>query len=541
MKKKIFFGVIFVLIVLGAVLPRDGSAFYLFGDKLRVKGSVYEFMIYGTDIQKDTGRYYRNTNFGLMRTKGTLELLYKARECQDNLINVFGFFQWYHESTPDFDGNYRRSITPSARKRYQEPRWDQDDWINELYVDYYKGPWNIRLGKQIVFWSEVELVRTIDQVNQLDLRHTTPGIDPWDEMKLGLWMMRGFYNSQLPGQLIFEWILVPGDFEPVRIPTEGTFMGSNPGPQGPVDGRPRPYGQNGCLEDMWRKSKPALSLKNSEYALRVRGNSEVNIFKTPYLLDWTLSWFHAMNNTPVTKNEYLGAATTLNMDTNTINGYMNNLAVSRVFGAKKLPGLPNKNWWEYKFYNLFGASVQTFVPKLKGVLRGEFMYELRLPEITADPGGTTPSYSKAITGTTKRDVINAGVTYDIPIRWNWLQSQQWLGANGVLDTSFGYFGAWRLGEIKTVRRTFAYQQKSETNFSFMTRTSFNNNAFTFVYRMLYNTRKWGYAVVALRYTPGAHFRYEAGYMFFQAHNIWDSREAQAKHKDGLYIRAGYEF
>jgi hypothetical protein len=320
MKKKIFFGVIFILIAVGAVLPRQGFAFYLFGDKLRVKGSVYEFMIYGTDLDKDTSRYYQNTNFGLLRTKGTLELLYKVRECPDSLINIFGFFQYYHESTPDFDGNYRRSITPSARKRFQSPTWDQDDWINELYADIYQGPWNIRLGKQIVFWSEVELVRTIDQVNQLDLRYSTPGIDPWDEMKLGLWMMRGFYNSQLPGQLIFEWILIPGDFEPVRIPTEGTFMGSNPGPQGPVNMRPRPYGQNGCLEDMWRKSKPALSLKNSEYALRVRGNSEVKMFKTPYLLDWTLSWFHAMNNTPVTKNEFLGAPTTLNLDTNTING-----------------------------------------------------------------------------------------------------------------------------------------------------------------------------------------------------------------------------
>jgi hypothetical protein len=354
-------------------------------------------------------------------------------------------------------------------------------------------------------------------------------------------MMRGFYNSQLPGQLIFEWILIPGDFEPVRIPTEGTYWSSNPGPQGPENMRPRPYSANAANEDMWRKSKPALSLKNSSYALRVRGNSEVKIFKTPYLLDWTLSWLHTMNNTPVTKRAYLGSPSSANFNTSNINGYYNNLAVSRVFGAKNLPSPPNAAWWEYKFYNLLGASVQTFVPSIKGVLRGEFMYELRLPELTADPGGTTPSYSKPITGTTKRDVVNAGVTYDVPIRWNWLQNQQWLGANGVLDSSFGYFGQWRLGEIQTIRRTFGYQQKSQTNFSFMTRTSFNNNAITLVYRMLWNTKKWGYSVVSLRYTPGAHFRYEAGYMFFQAHNIWDAREAQAKHNDGVYVRVGYEF
>ena len=53
MKKKIFFGVIFILIAAGAVLPQQGFAFYLFGDKLRVKGSVYEFMIYGTNFDQD--------------------------------------------------------------------------------------------------------------------------------------------------------------------------------------------------------------------------------------------------------------------------------------------------------------------------------------------------------------------------------------------------------------------------------------------------------------------------------------------------------
>jgi hypothetical protein len=529
MKKNILLGLL-VIILLVLLVPRFSAAFYLMDDKLRVKGSIYEFMIYGVDIDKKNSSYYQNTNFGLMKTKGTLELLLKAYECQDTLLNLFGFFKWYHESVPDFDGNYRRSLTAENRRLYQEPTYDQDDWINELYADFYKGPWNIRLGKQIVFWSEVELVRTIDQVNQLDLRYTVPGIDPWDEMKLGLWMMRGFYNSQLPGQLVFEVIWVPGDFEGVRTPTEGTFWGSPPGPEGPVGMRPFPYGLNAALEKQWRNSKPAVSLKNSEYALRIKGNSEVFIFKTPYLLDWSLSYFRAMNNTPVVKNRYM----------DDVNSYNLALANRRQAGDP-LPRLPKAKWWEYRFYNLFGTSVQTFVPSLKGVLRGEFMYEYHLPKMTADPKEDAPSYSKAITGKATRDVVNLGVTYDRPIRWPWLQSQQWLGANGILDTSFGWYEQWKLGDVNKIRETFGYQKHSSTNFSFMTRTSFNNNAFTFVYRMLWNTEKWGYASTTLSYTPGAHFRYEVGYMFFQAHDPWSSREAQTRHNDNIYTKIGYEF
>ncbi len=529
MKKSISLGLC-IIALLVFLVPQRSAAFYLMGDRLRVKGSIYEFMIYGVDLDKKTTKYYRNTNFGLLRTKGTLELLFKAYEKQDTLLNLFGFFYWFHESVPDFDGNYRRSITTENRKLYQQPRYDQDDWINELYADAYKGPWNIRFGKQIVFWSEVELVRTIDQVNQLDLRYTTPGIDPWDEIKLGLWMIRGFYNSQLPGQLIFEWIWVPGDFEGVRTPTEGTFWGSPPGPEGPVGMRPWPYGQNAALEKMWRNSKPALAIKNSEFAFRLRGNSEVRFIKTPYLLDWSVTYFRAMNNTPVVKNQYLDE----------VNNYLNSVALRRVVGDP-LPKLPKEKWWRYQFYNLFGASVQTFVPSLKGVIRGEFMFEYHLPELTANPKEDAPSYAKLITGKTTRDVVNIGITYDRPIRWQWLQNQQWLGANGILDTSFGWYEQWRLGDVNQIRRTFGYQKHSSTNFSLMTRTSFKNNAFTFVYRMLWNTEKWGYAATSLRYTPGAHYRYEIGYLFFQANNVWDAREAQAKHKDNIYVKIGYEF
>ena len=96
-------------------------------------------MIYRTAVT-DEERQYRDTEWGLMRTKGTLELLYKAVENDKLLVNLFGFFQYWHESVPDFDNKYRRSIASQDRKEYQGPFFDQDDWINEAYADIYSGP-----------------------------------------------------------------------------------------------------------------------------------------------------------------------------------------------------------------------------------------------------------------------------------------------------------------------------------------------------------------------------------------------------------------
>ncbi|MCX5898164.1 MAG: DUF1302 family protein [Proteobacteria bacterium] len=538
MKKKIFFGVIFILIAVGAVLPRQGFAFYLLGDKLRVKGSLYEFIIYGTNFKKGTNEY-RDTNLGLVRTKATLELLYKAIDCPENSLNFFGFYRYWYEATPDIDKRYRETISPYLRRRFQKCNYYPDDWINEMYADWYHGPWNIRLGKQIVFWSEVELIRTVDQINQLDLRYSSPGIDPWDEMKLGLWMLRGFYNSQLPGQLIFEFMWIP-DFRPVRTPTEGTFWGGNPGP--PTPNEPPYYGQNAAIETEWIKSKPKNSLQNSAFAARIRGNSEVRIFKTPYLLDWTLSYYHGMNNTPVARRKYLGVPSTTNTDPNTLNGYGNRLANQRLAGDP-YTDLPSHRFWNYKFYHIIGGSLQTFVPKLKGVVRGEVAYEINKPESTADAFENAPSYAKQITGSCTRNTVNAGLTYDVPIPVELLRhpKMQWLGANGTLDTSFGYFGQWRLGDVKNVRTTFGYQQKVQTGFTISSRTGLRNNALTPVVRTLWNTRKWGYTAFALAYTPGAHMRYELGYLMFYAKNVWDSREAQSEGKDNVYLKMGYEF
>ncbi len=541
MKTNTIIRIIVFLVVAGyAILPETCSAkVMLFDDKLRLKGSLYQFMMYRTDLKREE-KQYRNTNWGLMRSKATLEMLYKAYESGNTLLNFFGFFHYWHESVPDLDNEYRRSIASWARKKYQGPFFDEDDWINELYIDFYHDKWNLRLGKQIVFWSEVEMVRTIDRINPLDLRYTTPGIDPWDEIKLGLWMFRGFYNSDLPGQLVFEWIWIPGDFEQVRTPIEGTSMGTIPQPQGPERLRPRTGGQSDAVYRSFYRAKPAFTLRNSSWAFRIRGNSELKLFGDYYLVDWTVSYYHGMNSTPVARNKTLGRPSTNNFDTSTLNGYLNRNALTRVFGLPQ-PGLPYDSFWRYKFFDAIGASFQTYVPLIGAVTRGEMSYEIGLPVNKAFPlhVDPNPGSQKAITGTSERDQINIGFTFDKPLLWNWL-SQHW-GASGVFDCTFGWYGQWRLGNVTRVRKTFGYYDRHQSNFTLTVRTRLRHNELWPTVRFLYNTRNWGYGVWALRYTPGKHMRYEVGFLWFYAKDPTDSSEAFAENKDSIYLRIGYEW
>ena len=528
--------------VLVACLPRVAAGqIMLFDNKLRVKGSVYEFGMYMTKLT-DADKQFNNNNIGLMRTKGTLELLYNAYEQGDTSINLFGFYQWWHESSSDFDGAINKSMTSRAKHHYEGPYERADDWINEMYVDAYKGPWNIRVGKQIVFWSEVEMVRTIDRINPLDLRYTTPGIDPFDEMKLGLWMVRGFYTTDLPGQIVFEGIWTP-DFQRVRTPYEGTAIGSNPAPpivMGKQAGKIVPYGQNAAIDQMFRRDAPKISLHNTTFAFRTKGTSDL---PGNYTLDWSLSWYHGMNTTPVARHDHLGYPNTLNLNTDTLNGNLNNLALSRVFGGQNLPSLNHKSFWEYKYFDALGVSGQSFIPWLKGVLRGEVSYEMGVPENTAfiKEIDKNPSYSKVITGTTERDQVNVGITFDRPLRWEWLQNQTWLASSGIIDTTVGWFAQRRLGNVTRIRRTFGYYERSQSNWTLTMRANMWHSELFPVVRFLYNAQNWGYGVAALRYQPGKHMRYEAGYTWFFAHNPWDSPEAYCENKDFAYFRIGYEF
>jgi hypothetical protein len=539
MKKLTLFLLLWVLFLL---IPHEADAtFELLDGKLRIKGRFEQYMVFlYSNPHKDS--FYRNRDrLDVNQSIFTLEGLYTLVDNGEWLVNFQSYLRYYYESAPDMDHRLQRSFSTKRRmyKKYMTNRYDNDDWINEMYVDMYKGPWNIRLGKQVVVWSEVEMVQTIDKINPIDLRYATPGIQPFDELKLSLWMFRGFYNSDLPGNLIFEHIFIPGDFERTRTPFEGTWSSRRPAP-GEIANAP---GQGDAVYWMMDQAMPQWSLSNYQYAFRIRGNSEIFFFDTPYIIDWTVSYWNGLDT---------GHA--VFEDTERVNAALTRNASFRAAAGMAGPPLPyGRDVASWKRYEAVGASFQTYVPPLGGVLRGELSYEIGRKWNSVDPYASTtaPRHPPRRVGdvgtfedrTIERDFLSYGITIDkpfcVPFYGNLMQ--RW-GVRPCWDMTFGFFQGYWMGDVKRVWQwSSGYGYQSNTFFTMMIRGGFRHNEFIPVIRAKYSPRNFGYVSPGITYMPGKHVRVQLGSIWFYGNNPAKHREAAVEYRDMVYMRFRYEY
>ncbi|MCP4715593.1 MAG: hypothetical protein GY868_10795 [Deltaproteobacteria bacterium] len=209
--------------------------------------------------------------------------------------------------------------------------------------------------------------------------------------------------------------------------------------------------------------------------------------------------------------------------------------MSRVFGGPR-PPMPHDRLMKYKFFDSIGASCQSFIPSLDGVLRGEVSYEIGVPIIKTFSRHIESSGS-FMTGTSERDQLNVGCTLDRPVIITCLQE---LGADAI-DVSVGWFSQWRLGNVSRRWETFGWRDRTQTNFTLRLKSRFYHSEFRPVIDFLYNTRNWGYGALVCRYLPSKHMRYELGFLWFYAKNPEDSSVANNENGDFMYFRIGYEF
>ena len=509
------------------------SAVELLDGKLRIRGRLEQYMVFLTNAPADD-KFYRGKALAVNQSIFALEGLFALVDNGTWKINFQNYLRWYYDSAPDFDTHLQRSFSSSSYryKKYQTNRYDQDDWINEMYIDAYKGPWNIRLGKQVVVWSEVEMVQTIDKINPIDLRYATPGIQPFDELKLSLWMLRGFYNSNLPGNLIFEHIFIPGDFEATRTPFEGCWAARIPAPNY-IKNKP---GQADTINQLMYQEYPRLSISNYQYAFRIRGNSEVFLFKTPYILDWTVTYWNGLDTGHATFE-----------DTERANEIIGGNAVGRVAGNPP-PLAYGRDLGTWKRYEAVGAALQTYVPILQSVLRGELSYDIGRKWNSIDD--SQPVNTKAVgslgnfaKGTIERDYFSYGITLDKPLRIPFYgnRMEKW-GVRPYWDATFGVFGGYWIGNVHRVWQwSNTYGKKNNTFLTLLIRGGLRHNEITPTLRVQYNPQNFGYVSPGISYMPGKHFRYEVGSIWFWAHDPADHREAATEDRDMAYIRARYEF
>ncbi len=494
-------------------------------NKLIINGFVKETAYIRTTMTSREKEFH-DTAVDYLTTSALVEALYTAKESEDLTIRLFGGLKWWWEKSPLIDDNLRRHIPHRDRKDYMHPRSFDDDILTEAYVDIIKGPWQFRIGKQIVIWGQLDIARVADVVNPLDLRKGVPGVDTWEEVKRGIWMIRGFYQSQLPGNLLFEFIFNPGDFRQIEIPYEGTHYGApyhqtNPFQPGPD------FGIFHWLSQKWRRDAPTWNLKkNYEWGFRIRGYT--------WDIDWTLLLWNGRDDGPVADPRRITPFTLLYIQA----GLRSQLRGKTI----NPPDWPDYKVWYYKRYTTVGGTAQTWVQKLwSTVWRLEWFMEIARPLNKATNGA-----SDAVYGWTKRNIL--GVALQCSKRINIPRFTQSRFATGSqLDISVTYF--WEKifnhdHDLVTADRNHAWTDSTTDQIIMFVQQPLFNQSFMFIFTGNYYLRvgKW-MAVPSISYIfPGVHWRFDLGYAAFggaKRSGRYSSRVSSTK--DSIILRLRYEF
>jgi len=526
MKRRIPF-VTFIICILTAIAfsfadaPPAQAVITLLDGDLRLDGFVKEYIYVRTAIPAKEQRFH-DTNADEMLTSALINVLYKVKEDQCQTLNLFAGFKYYYDLAPATDHAQRSAIPGSQLSWYQKPK--DEDIISEAYLEYIRGPFNIKIGKQIVIWGETDIKRTVDVVNPVDLRYGTPGVISWSEMKLGLWMIRGFYQSQLPGNLLFELIYNPGYFQGIRLPVEGTQWGPWPDTTSFNPGR-GPGIYNYSVTEAWQKYQPKKwQMNNWQLGFRLRGFS--------YNIDWTLLYLNQLYPAPVAvpgaiydySLKYVIAGIRSVSDTNEF------IRPDPYYGPRP---------YDWKRYQLFGGTMQTTIEPLHGsVWRLEYFYEYQAP------------YFKSTTGTTKgtiydqvkRDTFGFGLNYSdkflLPYIGRYWFNNQFLQVSltAFYEKIFNYSRDMYIDPS----RDHTYSCSSSKSISWNIMQQWDNAIWTFIFMGSYAPiGKWWMSPM-IGYGPGNHWRIEGGPVIYHSNNRFNHGSGFYD-KDSVLIRIRYEF
>jgi hypothetical protein len=329
----------------------------LFDGRIRVTGQIDQIthMRFRTTQAE---RWARQSEFNTFRTNFGLEANYFMVQDRDWELNLTTHLYFSYEWMAQLDSQYKRAMPDYTQRNFL---WSRDsEIIRELYLQHLNGPWDIRIGKQQVIWGEQLGIRTLDVINPLDIRTESIGLTDWENIRIGVWMLRGIYDfgDALPGQLSLEGVFIPFDFQPAQIPREGTFFGALFKPRRsrlePFEG-PR----NGYLDRLisyrYYRDANMNSINNAEWGIRLRG------YYLDFDLDWSIVYFRT------------------NDDSGTwADGGEGGHRADDFFAAwnVRLENVnPPKDIYEFRPYDIMGFSLQRYVGGLiDGVMRFEFVY-----------------------------------------------------------------------------------------------------------------------------------------------------------------------
>jgi hypothetical protein len=198
-------------------------------------------------------------------------------------------------------GTTRFSQTDNVEESYRfedqnkNPRkiYGRRNRINELYVDYTKGPVFLRIGRQAISWGESDTIALLDVQNPFDLTLGAPGFfQDVDEARIPLytirstvkvvdnwkWLSSGFLDAYLvPGVIDTTVPINPitfgvSPFNPdVPNPQANLFIGPTARQTSPVDGQGLFGPQSNFLHTAVVDHLPEKTWGNSRWGARFQG------------------------------------------------------------------------------------------------------------------------------------------------------------------------------------------------------------------------------------------------------------------------------
>ncbi len=144
----------------------------------------------------------------------------------ERLVNsTFGNFAarprqaWFLESpTVNTNGKTLAEVFPGSEAIDLRNVYASQRRVNELYLNYAKGPVFVRIGRQSISWGESDTIALLDQNNPFDQTIGPPGIfEDTDEARIPLWTIRtsvSVFDTLGPLSSGFvEAYWVPGDLD----------------------------------------------------------------------------------------------------------------------------------------------------------------------------------------------------------------------------------------------------------------------------------------------------------------------------------------
>jgi hypothetical protein len=319
----------------------------------------------------------------------------------------------FSESNDPADESYRFDDTyKRARAEYAH-----QNRINELYFDYTRGPFFLRVGKQAISWGESDTIAILDVSNPFDLSLGAPGFfQDVEEARIPLWTIRSTFkliDTWGPLSSVFSDVyFVPGPID-TTVPKNPITAGVSPFNPDQADPHFNVLAQGSLAANVHTvlvDRLPDNTWGNSRWGARLTGV----LFRDYTVQGW---FFRTFNQVPAPMITNASAFGIFNQGRGTFvdeRGRRCDPATASGTCVKKAPAV---TLLDRRLESVVGLSATWFSQPVNGILKWEIEYfidELAVvPQRNLNPRVQVP---KALRASGEKNLKNSIPTADY-VRW----------------------------------------------------------------------------------------------------------------------------